>query len=852
MQLPSSSLFLSDQQERPYRILVIDPSDMTHAAIRTGLAALPCEFRFASTGSDALELVESDSFDLIFLACVMPDIDGYVIAASIRSYEDRIGLRTPLVALSYAYKQEERANCRAAGISEVINLPCTAAIVESTARKLLPRQSRPLQQESLFPDWSLGLPDCDPLNPDVFNELKIVDPGLESIRCFTQDLPEMLAQLELALREGDKATAARTAHAIKGSSATVGGVHVAYLATEIQRMAAVDNLAGARIAMPSLVESYDSLRLILESELLSVSTGDHMETAEAGVMDKPLCVLIVDDDRTTRRAYRQSLQAARIRVEEAADGSEALGKLVEVAPDMIVMDASMPVMDGFEACKRIRGTPGYEDTPILMITSSDDPHALSKATAAGADDFYEKPIAIHFFRDRVLSKAMGARAIALAHQRSNNDSLTELSNRAHLLSTAQRLISHSTQETVTLLNADIGRAMVVGQMHGHDARDTLIRLAGQMFKRSMLDADCVARIQQDQFAAVFSGPDALLIASAAAERLQLAFNLPLTVANHDIPAFPTSGIASAPTDARDAKSLLAAAESATKAARENGQSVRFYNVSMEESLSRHALLSEGLFRAVDDRALEVLYRPVMRLATQRVEAVEATMRWIPANRDAILGEELMALAENLGLTDAINANLLQAACGQVRQWRSQGLPQLRLIVQLYFNELNAEFLRNVVPDILRDAGLPADALVIEIAYPSFQKISMAGRSAVAQLRALGAGVWIGRYRQSSTLPQALASLPVTGLRLDRQLSRRIEFDSRDAEELHRLAASAASYDLEIIATGIRSTEQAARAGKAKCTFIQGPLIGDWLDRAGVETHRTLWRTNLADLPAGAT
>jgi diguanylate cyclase (GGDEF)-like protein len=102
--------------------------------------------------------------------------------------------------------------------------------------------------------------------------------------------------------------------------------------------------------------------------------------------------LVVDDDATPRLIARRALEEAGLAVTEAANGIEAMEAFREVSPDIVVLDAEMPRLDGFEACARIRALPGGRRVPIVMVTSTDDLASIDRAFEAGATDFLTKPV----------------------------------------------------------------------------------------------------------------------------------------------------------------------------------------------------------------------------------------------------------------------------------------------------------------------------------------------------------------------------------------------------------------------------------------------------------------------------
>jgi len=103
-------------------------------------------------------------------------------------------------------------------------------------------------------------------------------------------------------------------------------------------------------------------------------------------------VLVVDDDPVARRLIRATLAPVGFEVIEAGDGEQALAVLRDRLPDLVLMDVSMPVMDGFSACAELRKLPRGDRVPVMMITGLDDVQSIERAFEVGATDFITKPI----------------------------------------------------------------------------------------------------------------------------------------------------------------------------------------------------------------------------------------------------------------------------------------------------------------------------------------------------------------------------------------------------------------------------------------------------------------------------
>lgn len=112
-------------------------------------------------------------------------------------------------------------------------------------------------------------------------------------------------------------------------------------------------------------------------------------------------VLVVDDDATTRTLVRASLEQLNLAVQEAANGEDALTSVEQSPPDLVLLDISMPIMDGLETCRRIRKMKGNGTIPIIMLTGLADADSAKQAASAGATDYVTKPINWRLLGQRV-------------------------------------------------------------------------------------------------------------------------------------------------------------------------------------------------------------------------------------------------------------------------------------------------------------------------------------------------------------------------------------------------------------------------------------------------------------------
>lgn len=299
---------------------------------------------------------------------------------------------------------------------------------------------------------------------------------------------------------------------------------------------------------------------------------------------EPAVVLVVDDDKTMRGLLRRAMQQEGYQVVEASNGEECLTAYKLKQPHIVLLDAMMPVMDGFTCCTQLKMLPGSDRIPVLMITGLDDKESVDRAFEVGATDYVTKPIHWPVLRQRVrrllqqfeLYQQLEAANMEL-HRLATLDGLTQLANRRRFddyFPQEWRRLARE-KEPLSLMMCDIDCFKAFNDTHGHQAGDECIKAVAHAMLRSVnRPADLVARYGGEEFAVILPSTDAAG-AFHVAEKIRLEVKA-LEIMHEQSPVSKyvtlSLGIASTiPSMQSSPSKLIASADEALYLAKANGR-----------------------------------------------------------------------------------------------------------------------------------------------------------------------------------------------------------------------------------------------------------------------------------------
>ena len=235
----------------------------------------------------------------------------------------------------------------------------------------------------------------------------------------------------------------------------------------------------------------------------------------------PARILIVDDHEDNVELLRARLEAWGYKADCASDGAEALKKIEEAPPDLVLLDVMMPNIDGIEVARRVKANQNLPFIPIIMQTALDATENKVEGLNAGADDYITKPIDFAELKARLTSMLRikrlqeeleeRERQLLEANERlrhmSQTDGLTGLDNRRHLEERLGEMFEHARRlrEPFACVMCDLDRFKSVNDSHGHQAGDAVLKQFAKILRSEVREIDRVGRYGGEEFMLLLPG-----------------------------------------------------------------------------------------------------------------------------------------------------------------------------------------------------------------------------------------------------------------------------------------------------------------------------------------------------------
>lgn len=418
-----------------------------------------------------------------------------------------------------------------------------------------------------------------------------------------------------------------------------------------------------------------------------------------------------------------------------------------------------------------------------------------------------------------------------------HDDITLLPNEHFLLKTLkENLHEHKAQKAIIAIEID--RFAAIRSSIGISNSNKMMKLVAERIQSIVPPHYFATKLREGQFVIYIDHVKTI------EELLQFCLNLksamtdPLQVQLFSLNGSLNIGIALYE-EQWTGEELLMHAQLAMREARQIPQRFLFYKPYMSKGIADRILLEQDLHNALANNEFYLDYQPQVNLKTGTIESVEALVRWRHPTRGFVPPDIFIPIAEECGLIIPLGKWILETACTQVKIWEKQGLPPMKVAVNLSLGQLFQQDLVEMVQDILHRTNLDPSFLQLEITESMTMNIDQMTQL-LHELKALGIQIAVDDFGTGYSSLSYLKEFPIDCLKIDRTFVRNVPHNPNDEALVSMIISMAKHLRLKVVAEGIEEVEQLSFLIDGGCDYIQGYLFSKPISPQQItETYKDL-------------
>lgn len=598
-------------------------------------------------------------------------------------------------------------------------------------------------------------------------------------------------------------------------------------------------------------------------------------------------VLIVDDKNDNLYYLQSLLTGSGYTVEVASHGAEALVKARQRAPQIIVSDLLMPVMDGYTLLRHWKTDTKLQSVPFIVYTATyTEPEDEKLALSLGADAFILKPcepedflaklreveskgviaspdfpntvinqdseseilkdysvVLIRKLEEKTLQLEEANKILQLdiaRHKEAEDkiqhlayyDLLTNLPNRRLLIDRLEHSLAVNARHKNhgAILFIDLDHFKTLNDTKGHSIGDLLLVEVAKRLQSCARDGDTLARLGGDEFVVILEdlnedAAQAAVQVEALCSKIINAVNQPYHLDNYLYHSSASIGICMFSNQQITVDELLKRADIAMYQAKSAGRNtLSFYDPAMQATLQARAALEFDLRLAIEENQFKLYYQMQVDYAG-KVHGAEVLIRWQHPIKGLVPPLQFIPLAEETGLILPIGLWVLNTACAQIKAWENDPIAShLQIAVNVSASQFHDPDFVKHVSDMLKNFAIQSDRLKLELTESLVLNNVEEAIVKMQSLRELGVRFSLDDFGTGFSSLYCLTKLPLDQLKIDQTFVRNICVNNRDAVVVQTIIGMANNLGIEVIAEGVELEEQRAFLKQHDCNFYQGYLF----------------------------
>ena len=454
-----------------------------------------------------------------------------------------------------------------------------------------------------------------------------------------------------------------------------------------------------------------------------------------------------------------------------------------------------------------------------------------KNRAKDGSHYWVKTFIVPFMRNNKPYQYVSIRTDITEHKRDQelirhiayHDTLTGLFNRDSLQQSLKQSIERAKPDnrSVSILCIDLDRFKFVNDSLGHSYGDLLLKQAAERMLACIRPKDIASRLGGDEFMILL--PDTYVEeAYQMAEKIVSRLSEPYQLEHYEASITASIGISAFPNDGEHPESLLKYADAAMlQAKQDNSNPVRTFSWEMRRDFEQTIDLEKGLREALAGGEFLLHYQPQYHSQTGRITTLEALVRWNRAGVGLVSPAEFIPVAESTGLIVPIGNWVMRTAFQQLKAWHEEGLPPVKIAINISGLQFQAQDFIEVVTALLRETGLDPQYVELELTESIAMQDEKHTLATLGELKRRGISIAMDDFGTGYSSLSYLKRLPLHTLKIDRSFIQDITSSEENLAIVRTIIELARILRMDVIAEGAETGEQVELLKLQGCFNVQG-------------------------------
>ncbi len=408
------------------------------------------------------------------------------------------------------------------------------------------------------------------------------------------------------------------------------------------------------------------------------------------------------------------------------------------------------------------------------------------------------------------------------------DLLTNLPNRMMFQESLKNMISKAKRNSskLALMFIDLDNFKTINDTLGHDYGDLLLQAVAEKLKKVLRAEDVVSRLGGDEFTVILDDVTDNAYPSIVAQKIIDTLSQPIPLKDEMGYIGASIGISVFPDDTPEIEQLIKNSDLAMYRSKNEGKNVyRYFTEDMNADASEKLELTNDLRTAIEHEQLTLYYQPIIDTKTNKLSSFEALVRWNHPKYGLITPDNFITLAEEGGFMVKVGKFVIKKACEQIKVMQDAGF-NAKIAVNISSKQLTQNHLEQTVKSIVTKSGINPSLLELEVTESFLMENIDDVENVIANLKEFGVTTAIDDFGTGYSSLARLKKLSITKLKIDKSFIDDIPNDTDDMVITEMIITLAKQLNLEIVAEGVETEEQAQFLKSKGCHLMQGYLFSE--------------------------